>query len=690
MTTRVHQALHGYSDGHRQFACSTELTPKDARIVLVMSDASGPGVTSEGEPYFTGYPLQESGLYAFAKTWPAPEMPRPGCVWTHTLFIEFADLAVLDCPSLLAEMFRRPLVHSPGGYTASLQVQAVDSALTPVLGVHGAWFGKLASALYEHPCEQVWARRSADPSYIGDAVLRLWDQQWPRLRRSFKFCTLTTRDRSQDGLPFDLQLCPGGDSSTRLRFADKSEGYEATTVSNEPWLVELTGYALRPTATSFREALRLLGTDVLGGREAMRAICSLQAALTGEDSSSLSHAVELVQTTPPLSSSRVAQEMVVRGALSRPTSLGSEVLAFVIDHLDLLNEAELGEHAGELIAQLWATKPAKLVELLSDERLTVRNAMRIAAQDIEVGTLVRGIASDQHWLQPLLSVRPDLAEAAEFWEQTQICASSIRDAGIDLHREAVLQAAVMGLRDDGAIQSAVEVFGAAAILECVQRLTSGRQGVTQLHAWIRHACYHLSDVASFLAHTKAPSTQVVQGIARELPPDAVPNDFGADPWLTALDGMRNAGQKLPIELHAYGFRRALGWRSKSIGPLLQRTFDALHQAASEGTLPDLSRQLLRELLPWVKPSEAWDIGLQLRRAVAKRCVDVPVAADELATLTNSDALFGMLLDEIWEQWGGSRYLRKSEEAMVGVSDIQVQSRRRLIEGYIDKNSSWWT
>lgn len=655
-----------------------------------MSDASGPGVTTEGAPYFTGYPLQESGLYAFAKTWPAPEMPRPGCVWTHTLFIEFADLAMLDNPSLLAELFRRPSIDSPGGYTASLQVQTVDSVQTPVLGVHGAWFEKLASALYEHPSEQVWARRSVGLSSIDDAVMRLWDLQWPRLRRSFKFCTLTTRDRSQDGLPFDLQLCPGGDSSTRLRFADKSEGYEAATVSEEPWLVELTGYALRPTATSFREALRLLGTDVLGGREAMRAICSLQAALTREDPSSLSHAVQLIQTTSPLSSSRVAQEMVVRGALSRPTSLGPEVLTFVIDHLDLLDETELGKHAGGLSAQLWATKPAKLVELLSDERLPVRNAMRMAAQDIELGALVRGIASDQHWLQPLLSVRPDLAEAVDFWEQTQILASSIRDAGIDLHGDVPLQAAVMGLRDDEAIQSAVEVFGALAILECVQRVTPGRQSVTQLQTWIRHACCYLGDVANFLVHTKELTTQVAQCIARELPPDAVPNDFGTDPWLTALDGMRNSGEQLPIELHVYGFRRALSGRSRSVGQLLRLTFDVLHLAASEGALPDSSRQILQESLPRVKPSEAWDIGLQLRRAVAKRCVEVSVAADELATLTNSNTLFEMLLDEIWDQRGGSRYLRKMKEEMIDMSNLQIQSRRRLIEDYIIKNSSWWT
>ncbi|MGJ7918413.1 hypothetical protein ACI48D_23455 [Massilia sp. LXY-6] len=84
MQLKVHQALHGYSDGHRQLACSARVGPKDTRLMLVMSDVSGPGVAQSGLAYLTGYPLQESGFYALSKTWPAPEMPRPGCVWTHT------------------------------------------------------------------------------------------------------------------------------------------------------------------------------------------------------------------------------------------------------------------------------------------------------------------------------------------------------------------------------------------------------------------------------------------------------------------------------------------------------------------------------------------------------------------------------------------------------------------------------
>src|SRR5712692_7263106 len=92
---RVHQALHGYSDGHRLLACSTTLKPKEQKAMLIMSDVSGSGAVIDKAGYLTGYPLPESGMYALARTWPATELPRPGCVWTHTLLIDFSDLALL-------------------------------------------------------------------------------------------------------------------------------------------------------------------------------------------------------------------------------------------------------------------------------------------------------------------------------------------------------------------------------------------------------------------------------------------------------------------------------------------------------------------------------------------------------------------------------------------------------------------
>lgn len=682
----IHQAVHGYSEGHRQFACSADLTPNDARLVLVMSDAAGSGVTAEGNSYLTGYPLQESGLYALARTWPAPEMPRPGCVWTHTLFIEFADLAVLDSPSQLTALFKLPSVDTARPFGNTLLLTATESGNYPLMSSQLSLFERLATALYEHPHDQVWAHRSSD-CLVDDVVLRLWDLQWPRLRRSFRFCTLTTRDRSQEGMLFDLQLC--GESVSRLRFAQNTDGTEATSTSSEPWLAQLVDYANRPYASEFREALRLLGTDLLGGREAVRSICNLQATLAQLEPSAVAHSIALVTPPTPLSASKVAREMVASVALSRADILGDAALNYVVGNLDLISEHDLAAHGQKLAGHLLKEAPGKLVALVDDERLPVRVSMRAAVERMDANVVAQNLKAGENWVWPLLAVRPDLSEMPEFWRRTQAKASDIQQAGIKLQDDAQLAAAVLGLDDELSIESVARVFDPASVLTCVQQLMTEERNVNELRRWVKEACHQPEAVASFLAHTRALNQRLVSCIAAELAPDAVPNDYGVDPWLTALTAVKKQSGQLPIELQVYGFKRALSRRSRSVGPLLCLTFEPLHGAATDGVLASDNWQPLRDILPWVRPQASWDVALRLRLGVVKRCVETPVAPEDYVALASTDGLFDMILDATWEHWGGKRYLKWVEEAMGESADPQRRTRGHLVKGYLERHSKWW-
>ncbi len=85
--------------------------------MLVLSDMSGPSMQPGFDEYLTAYPLPGAELFVFAKTWYAPEMQRPGCVWTHSLLILRSHIARVACASLLGA-FRRP------------QLDGVESAAT--------------------------------------------------------------------------------------------------------------------------------------------------------------------------------------------------------------------------------------------------------------------------------------------------------------------------------------------------------------------------------------------------------------------------------------------------------------------------------------------------------------------------------------------------------------------------------
>ncbi len=688
MGITIHQALHGYSEGHRQLACSATLSPKDARLVLVMSDVSGSGVVGEGTPYLTGYPLQESGFYAIAKTWPALEMSRPGCVWTHTILIEFSELAALDYPSSLTELFRNPSNETAGSFGMPLRDVLLGDGKS-LSTIDSIWFWRIAGALYDQPQDQIWARRDSDAD-MEHAVLCLWDQQWPRLRRSFKFCTLTTTDRSQEGLPFDLQLCPDT-ASSRLRLKGSSDGWEARDLIHSRWLEILLADARMSRGDPdwhLRRALRLLGADVLGGRAAMKPICELLVVLDERGPEHLDIALDLVQGSAPLAMSAVARNLVLRTVISQLDSLEFKAQDFVIRNLSLLNQEELIQHADGLARHICEGDPKRFLELCFDERDPIRKAMRAAAQVLSLDVLISESVNTSNLAAPLLNIRPDLAASVEFWERTQAWPAAVRSENIDLADTPILHAMILGLREDGAIASALQEVGALTIINGVAALSTQIIQSTPSSAWLRQACADTDAVARFLSEVEAPFSGIVFAISQQLQPDAVPNYYGDDPWLIALSQIQNGPSGLSVELLTYGFRRALGWRSRSVAPLLKLTFEEMHRAAEMQIIPNDCWEKIDRSLPVARFGDAKGRGLRLRKAVAKRVIELRINATEFIELTRSESLFEDLMDEVWSEWGGQRYLKDVREKLQELHSIKNRKRYRLIDDYIRRRSYW--
>ena len=194
------QTLHGYINGHQLVAASAALDRADAASMQIMSDLSGPAFQRGFETYLTAYPLSTS--YCVARTWFAPEQQRPGCVWTHSLLVDFADLAQLTGVDRLLGFFQRPSSESPdfGAYEAALQIDDYEvytqgrAAFVPDSVLRGLYS---SDAMVVIACE--------DARQYEAAVVAIFSQQWPKLRRTFRFCTgaLSLRDSE-----FDISVSP--------------------------------------------------------------------------------------------------------------------------------------------------------------------------------------------------------------------------------------------------------------------------------------------------------------------------------------------------------------------------------------------------------------------------------------------------------------------------------------------------
>ena len=280
----VGQTLHGYRDGHELLASSTDLQREARRLLLSMSDLAGHGFADKFDGYLTGYPVPALGKYALGRTWYAHEVERPGCVWTHTLLIDFADLPRLDPAQSVLHYFRRPTsLEEKGSYESPLKIEVRGAAASALREVDECACVRLVDALYGERMAPVLVEASHAGEF-DDLVFAIWAQQWPRLRRSFSFCTGALSLRSLGKSLLDLQIVPRSRRMSAERANPLVRGIDLASSENRPTYEEWLTAAvtdLRLGGSPLRTFLRDYGADVPPERASFRPLARSFLAVEG-------------------------------------------------------------------------------------------------------------------------------------------------------------------------------------------------------------------------------------------------------------------------------------------------------------------------------------------------------------------------------------------------------------------------
>ena len=125
-------------------------------------------------------------MYALARTWYAPEMPRPGCVWTHTLLIPNSCL-VAPCLDIFLSFFRRPQKgSSQGAYGSSIPIPALeaDAGQQGFLVDQHPVASRFLNLFYGEPSRPVLIPAKSSSEY-EQMIFAFWSQQWPSTSTAF-------------------------------------------------------------------------------------------------------------------------------------------------------------------------------------------------------------------------------------------------------------------------------------------------------------------------------------------------------------------------------------------------------------------------------------------------------------------------------------------------------------------------
>ena len=393
------QALFGYSEGHRQLASSVSLPSKDVYELSMRSDLS-PGANLSGtKSYISGFQLPDTRFYALIKTWPAPEMPRPGCVWSHVLLLSRSFLTKQVNLGVLEDLFRRPEGRADiASYNLTLKVKRM--AKSPTSSRENV--ANIISSYYRN--EPVLLNDTPDEAFER-AMFAVWSQQWPRLRSEFSFRTVQSSESVRDkGLT--IKVVSNARESTGARGQEQA------------WVEAAVEDATSQTITSLRRFLWRYGKDVAAPRRSFPHLVEIHETTSQARSGVALAVAEQILARFPKASDALTLKRDLLGASPPalaiiPRALPSDMFKLLAKWHAVEDGVVEADQLSRVIANFGKDDLIAMAEGLSEIEQPVSREVEIATEAL-VATLDVDVVETAKLCQPImlkvLKRRPDLLE----------------------------------------------------------------------------------------------------------------------------------------------------------------------------------------------------------------------------------------------------------------------------------------
>lgn len=580
------------------------------------SDLS-PGASLSGtKSYISGFQLPDTRSYALIKTWPAPEMPRPGCVWSHVLLLSRSFLTKQVNLGVLEELFRRPEGHADiASYNLKLKVKRMAKSPTS----YREYVANIISSYYRY--EPVLLNDTPGEAFER-AMFDVWSQQWPRLRSEFSFRTVQSSEPVREkGLTIKVS------SSAR-------EGAEAD--RPEPaWVKAAVEDATSQNITSLRRFLWRYGKDVATPRRSFPHLVEIHEASSLARSGLALAVAEQVLARFPKASDALTLKRDLLGvsppALSIIPKAGpSDMLRLLAKWRAVDDGVVEADQLSRVIASFDQVDLIAMAQGLSEIEQPFSREVEIAT-DALVATLDIDVVETANLYKPImlkvLKRRPDLLETFDVERLAP------REA-IDLISDASSSKAISNLLrrifslqpSQQAIAAITEhaelAFGQAIDLSISGDLAEGWDGMFKrlVNDILPHGIAMLVGRSNRAAHGLSLLGFPIYGV-----PSAAEWDEG----LGDADHDDQSGDRSTVDAYLLGLCLRDGVAQTIL--ILSKTLPRLRYMAVHDMLSSEARVLLDRRLPSI--GESWDLNkrmLKVLRRANRDAIDVSPVVSQLS------------------------------------------------------------
>jgi hypothetical protein len=694
----IQQTLHGYDKGHRLIESSCSLPREADKTMVILSDMSGTGIIQGFESYLTGYPVTKAGVYAVALTWYAPEMERPGCVWTHTLLIDNSDLPKISNLKILMNYFVRPKKgESFSSYRSPITVQVKDRDEYR-LSIYNYSKNQAASflaALFQTPVKPIFIPADYSEQY-DDLIFSLWSQLWPRLRRSLCFCTGSLSNRKINGKSFDIQIFPRklfDQFAREVSFGNFINLSHETEISYIPgWAETAVADLLLNDGGSLRKFLWSFGAEAPDGRAAFSNLVEIYTLIEEVNKSDL----QLAELTKEVSERFPG----VEDAPSLKAAIYGGKSQANIKLLPRIRETEF-------LQELITTPYYKAFDSTS-------LGIRIRAQDLwtsnlmEAQALTSSIVNSE--LNPIgkelltgfskvatVDDIPKLASSPLVWRLPQSQQRQVIDAlgNCNYIPKSVKEDIVLSMvceKADFLAEDIVDLFGDDAIdsiINCLDNYKCTNEGIgISWRTALKSKPYSLLRTLNNIQQRNATSIAFAASL---LDPNSLEVlNYGTDIWLR-LSENELATLEIEILVHTMAFMLSLGFNNPGVNAfeLVSRSFQIVHDAAEKDSLKYESWACLKNHVPSISWWRDWDKCERLRRALIDKFILYNWPGNHFLLAVKRKETFQKIIDYCILKNTYKKFIKNLIEQITQGSIYAADFQLDILNSHSDEITSFW-
>lgn len=657
---QVHQALHGYADGHRLLESSIAIPDDLKRLLLRMSDLSGTTVATGFQEYLTGYPLPSLSAYALAKTWYASEMPRPGCVWTHTLIIPASVLSSITDLSVFRALFRRPgELSSRDAYSKPIRLEARQPALNCEHKLDQVGVMHLLLAAHYVKAHQPLILSASDSDQFTSLIFAIWSQKWPALRMEFSFCTGTLSARTIGKRPLDVQCVPVSMTRQVAReIASESSGepivVQQPLADESPWVALAADDALRCDGEGLLRKFLWAIAETDSGRLEFAPFVSIYDSLR-RSVPSLTVLHETAELFPLSTDGRRLKHFLFgdRQELGLPPADIPELIRAAATTEQYASFETDGPSIANRASRYIAEEPMGGCKLLEE---LLRASLNPLGEEILSKLMLAMTAEDAlaisrtqpQFLPTLFRGNPALASSAELWSiagdhRRELFESLLARNLTDSEVEQGIVRALFESGSEAFLGLAFARWGATAIFQALDWIDAHDGGMNE--ACRSALTGHLSDVMAWVHNGRRKSASTLAALAHVVAPYASQVVEGnSTVWLETLRTMRQARRYNDAE-YMSAFILALALCNAQPAPLdlVAESFESIHLIAERNQMRDSVWFILQPLVPELSWRKNWDKCERMRRALVSAFVRYSWPAWELGQRIKDEQLVRQLL-----------------------------------------------